>query len=76
MGIALRRPTLLLFGATCPYRDTTRADARVLYHARACSPCRRRPTCDGRFDCMRDIGVDEVLRALCELPGMRPGVRP
>jgi heptosyltransferase-1 len=64
MGIARKRPTLLLFGSTLPYSDTARPDARVLYHARACSPCRRRPTCDGRFDCMRDIGVDEVLAAL------------
>ncbi len=72
MGIALGRPTLLLFGATCPYTDTTRADARVLYHPRACSPCRRRPTCDGRFDCMRDIGIDEVLAALRQLPGFHP----
>ena len=69
MGIALGRPSLLLFGATCPYTDTTRPDARVLYHPRACSPCRRRPTCDGRFDCMRDIQVDEVLAALRQLPG-------
>ncbi len=71
MGIALGRPSLLLFGATCPYTDTTRSDARVLYHARACSPCRRRPTCDHRFDCMRDIDVEEVLAALRELPGFR-----
>ncbi|KAA6184653.1 glycosyltransferase family 9 protein [Thiohalocapsa marina] len=70
MGIAFRRPTLLLFGSTCPYLDTTRPDARVLYHPRDCSPCRRRPTCDGRFDCMRDIGVDEVFDALRALPGV------
>jgi heptosyltransferase I len=69
MGIARERPTLLLFGSTLPYIDTGRADARVLYHARPCSPCRRRPTCDGRFDCMRDIEVEEVLAALAELPG-------
>lgn len=69
MGIARRRPTLLLFGSTLPYTDTGRADARVLYHPRACSPCRRRPTCDGRFDCMRDITVDEVIAALRALPG-------
>jgi heptosyltransferase I len=69
MGIALGRPSLLLFGATCPYTDTTRSDARVLYHPRACSPCRRRPTCAGRFDCMRDIQIDEVLAALRQLPG-------
>jgi heptosyltransferase-1 len=63
MGIAARTPTLLLFGSTRPYLDAGRADAQVLYHARDCSPCRRRPTCDGRFDCMRAIEVDQVLAA-------------
>ena len=70
MGIALRRPTLLLFGSTRPYLDTTRTDAQVLYHRRSCSPCRRRPTCGGVFYCMRDIGVDEVLDVLRALPGV------
>jgi heptosyltransferase-1 len=69
MGIALRRPTLALFGSTCPYLDTARPDATVIYHPRDCSPCRRRPSCGGRFDCMRDIGVDEVLAALDRLAG-------
>ncbi|WP_296899880.1 glycosyltransferase family 9 protein [Thiohalocapsa sp.] len=70
MGIARKRPTLLLFGSSLPYTDTGRPDARVLYHPRACSPCRRRPTCDGRFDCMRAITVDEVVAALRVLPGV------
>lgn len=63
MGIAFARPSLLLFGSTCPYRDTTRGNARVLYHRLPCSPCKRRPTCDGAFTCMRLIEVDEVLAA-------------
>lgn len=71
MGIALGRPTLLLFGSTKPYTDPGRDDARVLYHPRACSPCRRRPTCEGRFDCMRDITVEAVADALPRLPGFR-----
>jgi len=67
MGIACATPSLLLFGSTCPYLDTTRANARVLYHARACSPCKRRPSCDGRFDCMGAIETDEILRAATEV---------
>ena len=67
MGIAFDTPSLLLFGSTCPYLDTTRANARVLHHALPCSPCKRRPTCDGRFDCMRAIGSDEILRAADEV---------
>ena len=61
MGLAFGRPTLLLFGSTCPYLDTTRANGRVLYHRLDCSPCRRKPTCNGAFTCMSSIEVDEVL---------------
>ena len=61
MGIAFNRPTLCLFGSTCPYLDTTHDNVLVLYHKLDCSPCKRNPTCDGRFDCMRAITVDEVL---------------
>lgn len=63
MGIAFGRPSLLLFGSTCPYLKTGRDNARVLYHPRPCSPCKRRPTCQGTFDCMRDLEVAEVLAA-------------
>jgi heptosyltransferase-1 len=69
MGIALERPTLLLFGSTRPYLDSGRTDARVLYHPMDCSPCRRRPTCDGAFDCMAAIDIDEIIAALAMLPG-------
>lgn len=63
MGIALDRPTVLLFGSTCPYRRTPKAAVRVLHHAFPCSPCKRRPRCHGRFDCMAAIHIDEVLNA-------------
>ncbi len=72
MGIAFGRPSLLLFGSTCPYLKTGRYNARVLYHPRPCSPCKRRPTCQGVFDCMRDIAVAEVLVAAQVLPGVSP----
>ncbi len=61
MGIAFNRPTICLFGSTSPYLDTRHDNALVLYHKLDCSPCKRNPTCDGRFDCMRAITVDEVL---------------
>lgn len=61
MGIAAGIPTIALFGSTCPYLDTGNANAKVIYHAMTCSPCRRRPTCDGDFTCMKKISVEEVL---------------
>jgi heptosyltransferase-1 len=72
MGIAFGTPSLLLFGSTCPYLDTTRANARVLYHKLDCSPCKRRPTCDGAFTCMRLITVEEILDAARDVLGAAP----
>ncbi|WP_296808325.1 glycosyltransferase family 9 protein [Thiocapsa sp.] len=72
MGIAFGTPSLLLFGSTCPYLDTTRANARVLYHKLDCSPCKRRPTCDGAFTCMRLITIDEIMDAARGVLGAAP----
>ncbi len=72
MGIAAGTPSVLLFGSTCPYLETTRANARVLYHRLPCSPCKRRPTCAGAFTCMREIRVGEVLAAACQVIGRAP----
>lgn len=69
MGIVFDRPSLLLFGSTCPYLDTTCAKVQVLYHRLDCSPCKRRPTCNGAFTCMQSIAVDEVLNVAKNLLG-------
>jgi heptosyltransferase-1 len=72
MGIAFGTPSLLLFGSTCPYLETGRANARVLYRGLPCSPCKRRPTCGGTFECMAMIGVGEVLAAARQVIGSAP----
>jgi heptosyltransferase-1 len=64
MGIAFGIPTVAIFGSTCPYTDTTRANARVIFSQLDCAPCGRRPTCGGRFDCMVAISVEQVTEAL------------
>lgn len=69
MGIAAGTPSVLLFGSTCPYLETGRENARVLYHPRPCSPCKRRPTCRGAFDCMQSIRVGEVVDTAREVMG-------
>lgn len=69
LGIALNIPTLALFGSTRPYLDTGRSNSRVLFEPLECSPCRRRPTCGGTFDCMRRHSVDSVFQeAMAILP--------
>ena len=61
MGTALARPTVAIFGSTCPYIDTGRPTGSVIWLGMACSPCRRRPTCGGKFTCLRDITPAMVL---------------
>ena len=74
LGLAMNTPTLALFGSTSPYLDTTRTSSRVLYEPRDCSPCHRRPTCEGRFDCMRVHSAESVMDALANLLGPTPGI--
>lgn len=62
MGIAFSVPTVAIFGSTCPYTDTGRANASVIWLGMACSPCRRRPTCGGAWTCLRDITPQRVLQ--------------
>jgi heptosyltransferase-1 len=69
MGVAFATPSVLLFGSTCPYLDPGRANARVIYHPRPCSPCKRRPSCNGAYDCMAAIETAQVLAAAREVMG-------
>lgn len=61
MGAAFATPTVALFGSTRPYLDTGRANGRVIWLGLACSPCRRRPTCNGAFTCLREITAERVI---------------
>lgn len=63
MGTALQVPTVALFGSTRPYLNPMSPTTSVLFEDLACSPCRRNPTCAGRFDCMRALQVDQVMDA-------------
>jgi len=63
MGAAFDVPTVALFGATCPYLHTHTHNFVVLYHKLDCSPCKRSPTCNGTFQCMAKIQVEEVIEA-------------
>lgn len=67
MGIAFGIPTLALFGSTCPYTETTRPNAKVIWLGLPCSPCRRKPVCNSRFDCLRQITPAQVLEELASV---------
>lgn len=72
MGIALNTPTVALFGSTTPYLRGPDARTQVLYERLECSPCNRKPVCDGRFDCMRRLDVARVLKAAAEVQQASP----
>jgi heptosyltransferase-1 len=61
MGTALAKPTVAIFGSTCPYTDTGRPTGSVIWLGLECSPCKRRPTCGGKFTCLRDITPAMVI---------------
>lgn len=67
IGIAIERPVVALFGSTCPYTRGGLAPLSVLYDALPCSPCRRHPTCDGAFTCMRQLTPQRVYAAAVAL---------
>jgi heptosyltransferase I len=61
MGAAFDRPTIALFGATCPYLYTAGKKTHVIYNPMACSPCRRSPVCSNDFTCMKSITMNQVM---------------
>jgi len=68
IGIAVRRPTLALFGSTVPYRRAADdAPFELLYDDLPCSPCKRHPTCDGAFTCMRELTAARAEAATLRL---------
>lgn len=67
LAYGLGVPAIALFGSTCPYEDLGSVPGRVFYAALDCAPCRRHPTCDGAFTCMRAHSVDAVERTAVDL---------
>ncbi|MCP4690383.1 MAG: glycosyltransferase family 9 protein [Desulfobacterales bacterium] len=68
MGLAFRRPTIAIFGATRPYLYTPGDNTVILYNHLPCSPCRRRPTCAALpYPCMDSIRVEQALAAVDSL---------
>lgn len=69
LATALETPVVALFGSTDPAETgpwqgaAESARGIVLYDALACAPCRKAPTCHGRFDCLRALVPERVYDA-------------
>lgn len=64
MGNAVNTPTISMFGATSPYTYVGNDASKIIYLDRFCSPCKRKPTCNKKYQCMKDITPDTVLTAI------------
>lgn len=69
LSMANGTPTVALFGSAYPYVEALSGSV-VLREPMACAPCDRRPTCGGRFDCMRALTVDRVAAAVQSISGL------
>lgn len=67
MGIARNTPTIAIFGSTRPYLEPLNSSGRVIYESLPCSPCRRHPTCNGEFTCLKNISAEKVIHVLDEM---------
>lgn len=67
IGVAVQRPTLALFGSTCPYTRGAESPLTVMYDALPCAPCKRHPTCGGAWTCMRGLTAERVAAAALKL---------
>ena len=69
LAAALGRPVVAIFGSTSPTWTSPRGKrTRIVYKALDCSPCFGRE-CTLGYQCLRDIGIAEVLRELMSLLG-------
>lgn len=63
LSMSLKKPTVALFGSTRPYTSPPHPQAMILYHELSCAPCRRRPSCKGKYTCLEELLPQEVLAA-------------
>lgn len=65
LATALGTPTVALFGGIDPsFRIYPQQPVVALQAEMPCCPCNKNETCDGQFTCIRQIKVEEVIKAV------------
>ncbi len=74
LATAVGTPCVALFGSTDPNVTGPFDDgSEAIYKNLSCSPCGNHPTCNGRYDCLREITPEEVVLATRRLLRARRG---
>lgn len=64
LATAVGTPCVALFGSTDPSVTGPFDEySEAIYKNLSCSPCGNHPTCNGRYDCLREITPEEVVLA-------------
>lgn len=70
LGAALDLPTVCLFGGIDPaYRIMEGQPVTALQAELNCCPCNKRETCGDKYDCVKALSPESVLRAVEDRPG-------
>jgi lipopolysaccharide heptosyltransferase II len=65
LAVGLGLPVIALCGADDPkWTGPYGPSHRIHYKRFLCSPCNKTPVCQGRFDCMEAIEVEEVMESV------------
>ena len=74
LATAVGTPCVALFGSTDPsVTGPFDALSKAIYKDLSCAPCGNHPTCNGRYDCLREITPEEVVLATRRLLRARRG---
>ena len=74
LATAVGTPCVALFGSTDPAVTGPFDElSEAIYKDLSCSPCGNHPTCNGRYDCLREILPEEVVLAARRLLRARRG---
>ncbi len=67
MSISLQKPTVALFGNTCPYLDPVNENAKVIWENMFCKSCKDMSNQNKEYTCLNGIYPDLVISTISKI---------
>jgi len=65
IAAAVRTPTVAIFGGVCSrFRVRKEQPVVIIQSKMACCPCNKNEICEGRYDCIRGITIEDIRKAV------------